>query len=133
MHLSCYTVIIYFEMGIFLFTGWCSKHWTDSWKWCCWGNSSAYYLHLSRPRIYSYWLLCEQRVHRPRASWKPSNQARLHTGQQQFSFIDSITFWANIITKSLFCMLDIRHCYVNTIYCVKLNGLYATHRNEQNY
>lgn len=74
---------------VFLLTGWCPKHWIDSWKWCCWCNGSADYLHIPWPGVHSHWLLCEQWIHRPRAPWKSTDQARLHTGRTNGWFLDT--------------------------------------------
>lgn len=93
--LKCYK-LMYTKMYIlahlsivFCLTGWCPKHWIDSWKWCCWCNCSADNLHIPWPGVHSHWLLCEQWIHRPRASWKSTDQARLHTGQTNGWYLDN--------------------------------------------
>lgn len=64
-----------------LCSGWCPKYWIDTWKWCCWCDRGADNLHVPWPGIHSHRLLCKQWVHGPRASWKSTNQARLHTSK----------------------------------------------------
>lgn len=62
-------------------TGGRSKHRADPWEWCSGRDRSADHMHLSGTGIHSHWLLCQQWVHRPWASGKPTSQTRLHTGE----------------------------------------------------
>lgn len=60
--------------------GWRSKHRADSREWRCRSDCSSYNLHLPWTRVHSHRLLCQQWIHWPWTTGKPTSETRLHSG-----------------------------------------------------